>query len=50
MFPAKLCKHTPTCALRQQHAITGTTSTSFFEGPRRRCYGRTAALRLIVQP
>jgi hypothetical protein len=22
----------------------------FFEGPRSRCYGRTAALRLIVQP
>jgi hypothetical protein len=22
----------------------------FFEGPRNRCYGRTAALKLIVQP
>jgi hypothetical protein len=25
-------------------------SLSFCEGPRSRCYGRTAALRLIVQP
>jgi hypothetical protein len=26
------------------------TKSSFCEGPRSRCYGRTAALRLIVQP
>jgi hypothetical protein len=27
-----------------------TETTSFREGPRSRCYGRTAAMRLIVQP
>jgi hypothetical protein len=27
-----------------------TVNNFFFGGPRSRCYGRTAALRLIVQP
>jgi hypothetical protein len=44
--------------LRQVHAVRVTqiwrdvvhTLFFFIEGPRSRCYGRTAALRLIVQP
>jgi hypothetical protein len=42
------CKST--VLLLRRHAQSVLPHFDFFKGPRSRCYGRTAALRLIVQP
>jgi hypothetical protein len=55
IFPHSCMRSDPSvtrmlCILRGFFAWRQPIYIIFFDGPRSKCYGRTAALRLIVQP